>query len=154
MTGRLLTIALGVALGNHIRAARSRRLVDIGYKDGHHTGQTTGYHQGVRDAEARFMGAGLPPSAGMRGILNTGPHVLHQGEAVASVVDVSPRDRQPAFGAPPHEASPLARVEPGPWTCFGPGGRSHPRYVNRPGERCGCCGRLGPQHRPSTPDTP
>ena len=38
-----LTIAvlIGITLGNQIKAARFRRAVDLGYRDGFHTGQLT-----------------------------------------------------------------------------------------------------------------
>lgn len=71
MTGRLLAALIGVTIGNHLRARRSRRIADIAYRDGHHTGRITGHRDGVREAEARFMGAGRPPSRGLRGILDT-----------------------------------------------------------------------------------
>lgn len=41
MTALLVAVLIGIKLGNHIKAARSRRLVDIGYHDGFTTGRLT-----------------------------------------------------------------------------------------------------------------
>ncbi len=103
MTGRLLAALVGITIGNHIRAARSRRLVDIGYRDGHHTGRITGYHLGVRDgvreAEARFLGADRPPSAGMRRIVSTVTEKTAPGTA-GGAAHAEPTGTPTIFGVP------------------------------------------------------
>lgn len=38
---RALALLIGITIGNHIKAARYRRAVDIGYRDGHRTGRLT-----------------------------------------------------------------------------------------------------------------
>ncbi len=40
-TPLLVAVAIGVTIGNHIRAARYRRAADIGYRDGFPTGRLT-----------------------------------------------------------------------------------------------------------------
>lgn len=37
----VLAALIGITLGNHIKAARYRRAVDLGYHDGFHDGRVT-----------------------------------------------------------------------------------------------------------------